>query len=52
LSKVFTIKDSINNKMVRYNFLKGGEPYKFHLGGESVNLYRCVVTIPQHGTNH
>ncbi len=52
LTKVFTIRDSINNKMVRYNFLKGGEPYKFHLGGESVNLYRCVVTIPQHGTNH
>ncbi|MCK4862643.1 MAG: GNAT family N-acetyltransferase [Dehalococcoidales bacterium] len=45
LSKVLAIKDSIENGKSRFDFLKGGEAYKYHLGGREIPLYRCQITI-------
>ena len=45
LSKVFTIKDSIERSKIRYDFLKGTEIYKKRLGGKPVQLYRCRVEL-------
>jgi CelD/BcsL family acetyltransferase involved in cellulose biosynthesis len=45
LSKVLAIKDSIEKGKSRFDFLKGAEAYKYHLGGREVPLYRCRITI-------
>ena len=45
LSKVLCIKDSIQRGRKRFDFLKGRESYKYHLGGREVPLYRCQITI-------
>jgi CelD/BcsL family acetyltransferase involved in cellulose biosynthesis len=45
LSKVLTIKDSIQRGKTRYDFLKGTESYKRRLGGKPVQLYRCRIHI-------
>ena len=45
LSKVLCIKDSIQRGRKRFNFLKGAEPYKYHLGGREIPLYSCQITI-------
>jgi CelD/BcsL family acetyltransferase involved in cellulose biosynthesis len=45
LSKVLCLKESIQRGMNRWNFLKGGEPYKYQLGGQEVPLYNCLITI-------
>jgi CelD/BcsL family acetyltransferase involved in cellulose biosynthesis len=45
LSKVLGIKDSIQRDKKRFDFLRGAEPYKYHLGGREVPLYRCQITI-------
>ena len=45
LSKVLTIKDSIQGGQTRYDFLKGPESYKRKLGGKPVQLYRCRIHI-------
>jgi CelD/BcsL family acetyltransferase involved in cellulose biosynthesis len=45
LCKVLCIKDSIQEGKKRFDFLKGDEPYKYHLGGREVPLYRCQITI-------
>lgn len=45
LSKVFTIKDSIQRGKTRYDFLKGAEVYKRRLGGKPVQLFRCRVEL-------
>jgi len=45
LSKVFTIKDSIQRGKNRYDFLKGTEAYKRRLGGKPIQLYRCRIDI-------
>jgi CelD/BcsL family acetyltransferase involved in cellulose biosynthesis len=45
LSKVLTIKESIQRGKTRYDFLKGPEPYKRRLGGKPVQLYRCQVKL-------
>lgn len=45
LSKVMAIQDSIKRGKKRFDFLKGAEPYKYHLGGREVPLYRCRITI-------
>jgi len=46
LSKAFTIKESIQRGKIRYDFLKGSEPYKRRLGGKPVQLYRCRIQLP------
>jgi CelD/BcsL family acetyltransferase involved in cellulose biosynthesis len=45
LSKVLAIKDSIEKGKKRFDFLKGDETYKHHLGGREVPLFRCQITI-------
>ena len=45
LSKVLSIKDSIQRGRRKYDFLKGSEAYKHRLGGKEVPLYRCQVEL-------
>ena len=45
LCKVFSIRDSIERGRRTYDFLKGGEAYKYRLGGTPVRLYRCGVAL-------
>ncbi len=45
LSKVYAIKDSIEKGKKKFDFLKGAEVYKGHLGGKEVPLYRCQINI-------
>lgn len=45
LSKALGIKESIQRGMHKWDFLKGAEIYKYHLGGREVPLYRCQITI-------
>jgi CelD/BcsL family acetyltransferase involved in cellulose biosynthesis len=45
LSKLLTIKDCIERGQKVYDFLKGAESYKRHLGGRAVPLFRCRVKI-------
>ena len=45
LSKVLCVKESIEEGKKRFDFLKGDETYKYHLGGREVTLYSCHITI-------
>jgi len=45
LSKVFCIQKSIEAGRRRFDFLKGAEPYKYHLGGKEIPLYSCQISI-------
>ena len=45
LCKVLCIKESIEKGKKKWDFLKGGEPYKYQLGGQEIPLYRCQITI-------
>ena len=45
ISKALCIKDSIERGKNRFDFLKGGEAYKYHLGGHESPLYKCSVTF-------
>ena len=45
LSKVMSIRESILTGRKRYDFLKGSEPYKYHLGGKEVTLSRCLIDL-------
>jgi CelD/BcsL family acetyltransferase involved in cellulose biosynthesis len=45
LCKVLCLKESVEKGKKKWDFLKGGEPYKYHLGGREVPLYRCQITI-------
>jgi CelD/BcsL family acetyltransferase involved in cellulose biosynthesis len=45
LSKVFAIKDSIESGLKKFDFLKGAEHYKYHLGGRELPLYRCQIIL-------
>jgi CelD/BcsL family acetyltransferase involved in cellulose biosynthesis len=45
LSKVLCIRESIQQGRKKWDFLKGGESYKYHLGGKEVPLYRCEIGI-------
>jgi len=45
LSKVLCIKDSIQRGRKRFDFLKGKELYKYHLGGREIPLYSCHLII-------
>ncbi len=43
LSKYLRIKQSIEEKRGNFDFLRGGEKYKFHLGGTEAPLFRCII---------
>ena len=45
LSKVLTIKASIDDGRQTYDFLKGSEAYKKRLGGKPVNLLGCSLEL-------
>jgi len=45
LSKVLSIKESIQQGREKYDFLKGDEPYKYQIGGRETPLYNCQITI-------
>jgi CelD/BcsL family acetyltransferase involved in cellulose biosynthesis len=45
LSKALCIKDSIERGKKKFDFLKGDEQYKYHLGGQEVQLYKCQVAL-------
>ncbi len=45
LSKVLSIQAGIEAGCQRYDFLKGAETYKKHLGGHEVPLYRCTISL-------
>jgi CelD/BcsL family acetyltransferase involved in cellulose biosynthesis len=45
LSKVICIEKSIETGKEKFDFLKGAEPYKYHLGGQEIPLYRCEINI-------
>jgi len=45
ISKVLCIKDSIQRGRRKFDFLKGGEQYKYHLGGREVPLFNCQITF-------
>ena len=47
LSKAYSIGASIEKGMRQYDFLKGGEPYKFRLGGIPVPLHRYRINLQQ-----
>jgi CelD/BcsL family acetyltransferase involved in cellulose biosynthesis len=44
ISKALCIKDSIEKNKKRFDFLKGAEGYKYHLGGHELPLYKCSVS--------
>jgi len=44
LLKALTINDAIEKQMGYYDFLRGNEQYKFHLGAEEINLMRLVAS--------
>lgn len=45
LSKVLSVKDSIERRRERYDFLKGAEEYKYRLGGTEVPIYSCRIVL-------
>lgn len=45
LCKVLCIKEGIQEGKKRFDFLKGDETYKYHLGGRGIPLYNCQITI-------
>ena len=44
LLNALCLKDAIDQGMGYFDFLRGPEPYKLHLGGQQRNLYQMVVT--------
>ncbi len=45
LGKVLSLKESIQSGKKTYDFLKGAEVYKKRLGGQPVQLYRCLIDL-------
>ena len=45
VSKAFSVKHGINLGKKMFNFLKGDERYKYHLGGKKVLLYSCKISL-------
>jgi CelD/BcsL family acetyltransferase involved in cellulose biosynthesis len=45
LSKVLAIKYCIDKGIKKFDFLKGAEPYKAHIGGREIYLFRCRIEI-------
>jgi CelD/BcsL family acetyltransferase involved in cellulose biosynthesis len=51
LSKLLSIKDSIERVRKCYDFLKGPEEYKYRLGGREIPIYTCQIVLatnPKH----
>jgi CelD/BcsL family acetyltransferase involved in cellulose biosynthesis len=48
LLKVFCIRQGILKGRRRFDFLRGSESYKYHLGGREVPVYRCRISRSGH----
>jgi len=51
MSKLLSIKDSIERGRKYYDFLKGPEEYKYRLGGREIAIYTCQIVLatnPKH----
>jgi CelD/BcsL family acetyltransferase involved in cellulose biosynthesis len=48
LLKAFCIRQGILKGRRRFDFLRGGESYKYHLGGREVPVYRCRISRGGH----
>ena len=46
LLKAMSLKSAIEDKKTYYDFLRGDEPYKYHLGGIDQHLFKMVITRP------
>ena len=44
LSKALALRKAIEQGKVRFDFLRGPEPYKYDLGAKDVHVYRCTVS--------
>ena len=42
--KALCIKDAIERGLTYFDFLRGPEPYKYHLGGQDISLMRIIAT--------
>jgi len=49
MSKVLCIQECISRGNKKYDFLKGNETYKYHLGGKEVTLSNCQITLGKSG---
>ena len=45
ISKALCINEGISDGKERFDFLKGDEAYKYHLGGQELPLYQCTVSL-------
>lgn len=45
LSKVLSLRDSIDAGRKTYDFLRGAEEYKYRLGGREVPIYSCRIAL-------
>lgn len=45
LLKAFSIKQAIEDGKKKYDFLRGGERYKYELGGKDLQLYRIEIKL-------
>lgn len=45
ISKILCIKDSIERGRRTFDFLKGGEDYKYRLGGKEIPLHSCRIAL-------
>ena len=45
LSKILAIKYCIEKGIKKFDFLKGAEPYKAHIGGQEVSLFHCRIKV-------
>lgn len=43
VAKAWTIREAINMGTKKFDFLRGAEEYKEHLGGTSIRVYRCTM---------
>jgi len=44
LLNAMCLRDAIDRGLTYFDFLRGPEPYKAHLGGQQRSLYQMVVT--------
>ena len=43
VSKIYAIKESLEKNKNNFNFLRGNERYKYHLGGKDIVIYTAEV---------
>lgn len=46
IAKTYCIREGIRLGRKAFDFLRGSEAYKYHLGGQDQPVYRCVISRP------